>query len=64
MCISQSPWCLTDVHRSLQVMIPTGEISIDTKGLDCLNKFFPSKTEIEAHEAFNSGGGDDDDDEW
>jgi len=50
--------------HSVKVMIPTGEISIDTKGLDCLNKFFPSKTEIEAHEAFNSGGGDDDDDEW
>lgn len=50
--------------HSVKVLIPTGEISIDTKGLDCLNKFFPSKAEIEAHESFNSGGGDDDDDEW
>lgn len=48
--------------HSIQLCCATGEFHISTKGLDVLHKFFPTKEEIEAHEAFGGGGGESDDD--
>lgn len=49
--------------HSIKVMIPTAIMALDTQGLDCLHKFFPTPEEIEAHECFAKEG-DDDEEEW
>jgi len=51
--------------HSVKAFVPTGEVTLSTKGMSLLHKFFPTPEEIKAHEAFSEGGDNgDDDDDW